>query len=475
MDERTRMHGLTLTTSTPPAPTGVGSLAGQTLVILGLARQGKALARFAATQGARVVASDLRSAESLQSTLAELSDLPITYVLGDHPLSLLEGADLLALSGGVPVDAPIVQAAQARGIRLTNDAFEFLVRCPAPTVGITGSAGKSTTTALVGAMGQADGRTTWVGGNFGNPLIAELGRIQSADLVVIELSSFQLEQFTRSPQTAAILNITPNHLDRHHTLAAYTAAKSNILRWQTASDVAVLPADSLAHLAPLTPGRVRHFGLDTAVQDGACLLDEQIVVRHGAREIQVCTTREIQLRGRHNLLNVLAAVTLADTVGISAEAMRLAIRNFTGIPHRLEPVARLDGVLYVNDSIATAPERALAALRAFSEPIILLAGGKDKDLPWAEWAAYVAQRVKLTILFGELAPTLASFLSPLTDRWLRVANLEAAVAVARAQAQAGDVVLLAPGGTSFDAYVDFAARGQHFRDLVRALATTTQG
>lgn len=469
------MNAMTSTTSAPTATTGGGALAGQTLVILGLARQGKALARFAAAQGARVVASDLRSAESLHATLAELTDLPITYVFGDHPLSLLEGADLLALSGGVPVDAPIVLAAQARGLRITNDAFEFLLRCPALAVGITGSAGKSTTTALLGAMCQADGRTTWVGGNFGNPLIAELEHIQAHDLVVIELSSFQLEQFTRSPQAAAILNITPNHLDRHHTMAAYTAAKTNILRWQTASDVAVLPDEGLAHLAGLTPGRVRYFSLETTVSDGACLLGEHVVVRNGGRETRVCSSEEILLRGRHNILNVLAAAALADAVGISAEAMRAAIRQFTGIPHRLEPIATLDGVLYINDSIATAPERALAALRAFSEPIILLAGGKDKDLPWAEWAAYVAQRARLILLFGELASTLAGYLSPLTDRWLRVANLDEAVSLAHTQAQPGDVVLLAPGGTSYDAYVDFAARGQHFRDLVHALTPAAQG
>ncbi len=450
---------------------GMGDpLAGRKLVILGLARQGKALARFAVACGAQVTISDVRSAAQLQAALQELADLPITYVLGEHSLSLLDGADVLAVSGGVPLETPIVQAARARSIRVTNDAQEFLLRCPAPVIGVTGSAGKSTTTTLTGALVQAGGRRTWVGGNLGNPLIADLGQIGPADVVVQELSSFQLELWQCSPQVAAILNVTPNHLDRHKTMEAYTAAKANIVRWQSRTDIALLPATGLDHLASVTAGRVRRFSIDEPVADGACVQRGWVVVRDGVRETPVCPVDEIPLRGAHNRLNALAAVALADCVGTPTEALREGLRNFRGLPHRLELVGEAVGVRYINDSIATAPERALAALHAFDEPLILLAGGRDKNLDWRTWAEVVPQRVRYVVLFGELAPLLAQHLRAMGERVQIALDLTEAVVAAQAQARPGDVVLLAPGGTSFDAYVDFAARGEHFRALVQALS-----
>ncbi|NJN55344.1 MAG: UDP-N-acetylmuramoyl-L-alanine--D-glutamate ligase, partial [Anaerolineae bacterium] len=201
------------------------ALTGKRLLILGLARQGKALARFATGVGAQVTVSDLRSPEKLQPDLAELRDLPIEWVLGEHPMTLLERTDILAISGGVPTDAPFVQAAWARGIPITNDEQEFMRRTPTDVIGITGSAGKTTTTALTGVMAQVAGRHTWVGGNIGRPLIADLHKMNEGDVVVQELSSFQLEIWEQSPPIAAVLNITPNHLDRHKTMTAYAQAK----------------------------------------------------------------------------------------------------------------------------------------------------------------------------------------------------------------------------------------------------------
>lgn len=449
--------------------TRVDALTGKRLVILGLARQGKALARFAVGRGASVVVSDLRSAETLASDLADISDIPVETVLGSHPNTLLDGADLLAISGGVPADAPLVRLAQARGIPVTNDSQEFLLRCPVPIIGITGAAGKSTTTSLVGAIGAASERQTWVGGNIGRPLLAALDEIGVDDLVVQELSSFQLEIWTHSPAVAAILNITPNHLDRHKTMEAYTQAKANILRYQTASDTALLPWRALAYLEPLVAGRLRHFSLDTAVPDGAFVRDGQVWLRDGARETAICSVSATPLRGEHNVLNVLAAVVLADTVGISAEAVRHGIRTFSGIRHRLETVAVLDSVTYVNDSIATAPERAIAALEAYDEPVILLAGGRDKDLDWAPWLNVVAEQATFVILFGELADMLERQMHGGPTPFARVDGLEAAVMLAQQRATPGTVVLLSPGGTSFDAYADFAARGDHFCQIVRML------
>lgn len=457
---------------------------GKKLVILGMARQGKALARFAAETGASVVVSDLRSAEILADSVAELRPFGVECVLGEHPLSLLDDADYLAVSGGVPLNVPIVRAARERGVVLTNDSLEFIKRTPAVTIGITGSAGKTTTTALTGAMGVSAERNTFIGGNIGRPLIGELAQMQPGDLVVQELSSFQLELWDRSPHVSAVTNITPNHLDRHKTMKAYANAKANILRYQTAEDISVLAADDpgAMALAGEGHGRLRTFSLDhpALVTDGACVQNGQIVLRNGQSETVVCGVDAIQLRGRHNIANVLTAVVLADSVGISAEIMAHAIAQFKGVEHRLELVATLDGVSWINDSIATAPERALAALNAFDEPLILLAGGKDKDMVWDAWAQRVHERVRHVILFGALAEQLEQTLSAINKnraknlphlQQTRVTTLAEAVEVAHDVAQSGDIVLLSPGGTSYDAYVDFAQRGAEFRALVHALAS----
>ena len=439
------------------------------LLILGLARQGKALAQFAVGERWRVTISDQRTTAQLTTDLAELADLPITYVLGGHPESMLDGVDVLALSGGVPADGPLAQAAVARGIRLTNDSLEFTRRCPAPTIGITGSAGKTTTTTLVGLMGQTAARRTWVGGNIGRPLISDLAEMTPSDVVVQELSSFQLELWDRSPEVAAVLNITPNHLDRHKTMATYSAAKANIVRHQTGAETAVLCADDTGAMAlqGLVRGRLRLFSQHQPVADGAFIRDGQIWLADGrGSETAVCSTAEVRLRGAHNLLNILAACTLADSVGLPTAAMREVIRTFGGVEHRLELVATKNGVQYINDSIATAPERALAGIAAVHEPIILLAGGKDKDMVWEEWAQVVRQRVKYVVLFGALADLLAEKLGDDFTAVGRAANLAEAVQIATAHATPGDVVLLSPGGTSYDAFRDFAERGELFRQLV---------
>lgn len=456
----------------------VDPLTGKRIVVLGLARQGQALARFAAYVGAEVIVSDLRSAATLAQPIEALSELDIEFVLGEHPMSLLEGTDVLALSGGVPLSAPIVVEAQRRGIQLTNDSQEFIRRTPAEVVGITGSAGKTTTTALTGRMSELGGRRTWVGGNIGRPLIGHLDEMEVEDLAVQELSSFQLEIWHQSPRVAAVLNITPNHLDRHQTMEAYIQAKANILRHQDPGGVAVLSVDDpgARALRPLVRGRLRTFSRREEVADGAFVRDGQIWLRNGVEQ-RVCSLAEIRLRGEHNVLNVLAAATLADSVGIPLDAIRQAATSFAGVAHRLEVVTTVGEVTYVNDSIATAPERALAAMDAFAEPLILLAGGKDKDLVWDEWVERVSQRVKQVVLFGELAPMLEERLQARRRQvkddsgpvLVRVNTLDEAVAEAVASACAGDVVLLSPGGTSFDAFRDFEERGEQFRGLVKAL------
>ncbi len=460
-------------------------LHGKHVVVMGFARQGQALARWLPTIGARVTVTDARSEEAFGQSLAPYRANGVAFILGEHPLSLLDDADVLCVSGGVPLTIPLVAEAFRRGVAVTNDAQLFLARCPARTIGITGSAGKTTTTSLVGAMCRAAGRVTHVGGNIGDVLLDVLPAIQPSDAVVMELSSFQLELVTASPPLAAILNITPNHLDRHGTLEAYTAAKANLIRFQGPDGLAILGRDDpgAAGLADLAPGRVVWFSAQEAVADGAYLDGDCLMVSGAAspdgRPQPVLRRADIPLRGAHNVLNALAACAIGGAAGIPPEALAAAIRTFQSVAHRLEVVRVRDGVTWVNDSIATAPERVLAALRSYDEPLILLLGGKDKNLPWDGLVALAVQKARAVVTFGAHGPVVAGMLRQAlacgaegmlaAERVRETVTLEEAVAVAAGLARPGDVVLLSPGGTSYDAYRDFEERGAHFRALVNAL------
>ncbi len=465
----------------------------QRVVILGGARQGTALAHYLVAQGAQVTLSDLKHAHELD--LQPLAGLPVRFVLGEHPLSLLDECDLLCLSGGVPTDLPIVQEARRRGIPLSNDAGLFLDACPTPVIGITGSAGKTTTTTLVGEMLKADdpGRAVWVGGNIGNPLISDLDRIQPGDRVVMELSSFQLELMNRSPHIACITNITPNHLDRHGTLEAYIAAKRRILDFQSPDDWRVLSADNsiTAALGGEGASTLWFSTRGRPAEDGAWV-DEAGNLRvrlscasspelHTAEGAVICHRREVLLMGDHNIANILAAAAICAIAGASVDAMRRVATTFRGVPHRLQLIAEHDGVRWYDDSIATAPERLVAALKCFDQPVILLCGGRDKHLPWEEAARVMLERCKAIILFGEMGPLVAEHLThqrgagSAPAQWVIVPDLRTAVHKAHGLAQRGDVVLLSPGGTSYDAFKDFAERGERFREWVNEILTAAQG
>lgn len=446
-------------------------------MILGLARQGKALARYLAENGASVVVSDLKGPDQLTAATSELADLELEYELGGHPDRLLEDADALALSGGVPATIPLAQQALDQGLSVINDSQVFLEACPARTVGITGSAGKSTTTALLGQMAKAAGRTTWVGGNIGRPLLKDLGEISAEDTAILELSSFQLELMHRSPQIAALLNVTPNHLDRHKTMEAYTAAKARILQYQSDDDVAVLGHDDPVAwgLRDRVRGRLLSFGLKEPPQgEGAFLRGSELWLQNQSKQDRILDRNELGLRGEHNVLNGLAASALAMALELPLPAIQQALRSFTGLPHRLELVSTKNGVRWVNDSIATTPERAVAGLRAFEAPLVLLAGGRDKGLDWEPLAAAALEHCRHVIAFGECGQTIVRAVHEARGEAEQpglslVTGLEQAVAQAAELAQRGEVVLLSPGGTSFDQYVDFEARGEHFSELVRSL------
>lgn len=467
---------------------GRDDLAGKKVVVFGFGRQGKALARWLPTVGAEVAVTDSRSAKELG---LRRRDYPgVRFHLGRHSYEILNGARCICVSGGVPLDLPILQLARNRSIPLSNDAQLFLERCPAPIIGITGSAGKTTTTALVAKIVERAGYKVWLGGNIGNPLIEELSKIRADDIVVMELSSFQLELMTQSPQVAAVLNLTPNHLDRHGTFERYAAAKANILRHQRANDVAVLGWDDTGgkSLEPLVKGELLAFSMYEMAPDGAFMLGSRLIVAGSASfdagPHVVCEREDIPLRGDHNVLNVLAACAIAgsmglaiDRPGVAPEVMQRAICDFQPVEHRLESVRVVGGVTWVNDSIATAPERLLAALASYDEPLVLLIGGEDKDLPWEAAILAALQKARHIVIFGkdgekQVATKVMNLLDKMrvgVARISRALTLADAVQRAAEVAEAGDIVLLSPGGTSYDTYSDFAERGEHFRQLVTQL------
>jgi UDP-N-acetylmuramoylalanine--D-glutamate ligase len=464
------------------------ALQGKRVLVLGFARQGQALAQWLPTMGAKVVVNDSRSAENF--TIYP-DDYPNTqFFFGGHPEEALRRVDMVCVSGGVPLDNPLVELAIEKGIPLSNDAQLFMERCPAPIIGITGSAGKTTTTTLVGQIIKNAGYNTWIGGNIGNVLLYELPKINVQDVVVMELSSFQLEIMSVSPQVGVVLNITPNHLDRHKTMEAYIRAKAQIIANQKVNDIAVLCEDdsNSIGLESIVPSDIVTFSMRKMVSDGAFLAGERLILAGSASWDNsphvLCEKKDIPLRGDHNVLNVLAACAIAgslglatDRPGIEPEIMGRTIREFQAVAHRLEIVRVMNGATYINDSIATAPERLLAALKSFNEPLVLLLGGADKDLPWEQVTLIALQKARHIVLFGksgekqvgDKVQKLLRLRGANQEVFSRVETLDEAVKRAHEVAKTGDVVLLSPGGTSYDAYKDFEERGEHFRKLVNAL------
>ena len=491
----------------------------RTILILGLARQGLALCRYFVAEGANVTVSDAAPAKKLGAELAALNGLPVRLALGGHPESLLDGCDLLCLSGGVPAQLPIVQETIRRGIRLSNDSLLTLQLAPCPVVAITSSSGKTTTTTLVGEMLRrtfaGTGCVVHVGGNIGMPLLDRLASVGKDDLIVLELSSFQLEIFDPAiaygsleavgPDVAAVLNITPNHLDRHSSMHAYTDAKLNLLRHLKPSSQVVVSGDDpvtqrLGVESAMWDGLPTEWALDELLADErsrlAATLKPPIFFGRQCRLAQqnlgegawmegdsliyanqpFCDREDVRLRGEHNISNLLAAAAISGAVGASLAAIGEVASTFTGVPHRLEEVSRAGGVSWINDSIATAPERAIAGLRVFApgeQTLILLAGGKDKNLPWEGFAEETLRRVNFLIGFGQLGPIIvqkvrewAAFRRVASPESAIVTRLDEAVQLAGQIVRPGTVVLLSPGGTSYDAYRNFEERGEHFRGLV---------
>ena len=453
---------------------------GKRVLILGAARQGLALARWLSIHDAKVTLSDKRSEDELRLARESLSEFGITWALGGHSLELLDTTDVLCLSGGVPLTLPIVAEAISRGIPVSNDSQIFMEAVPCKTVGITGSAGKTTTTTLVGNTAKlAYGDKAYVGGNIGDPLINYVDNMKADDVAILEISSFQLDQMTISPNVAAILNVTPNHLDRHGTMEAYTAAKARILEFQSKDDVAILGHDDKGawSLRNKVHGKLLTFSMNELDEglNGTYLHDGLLNLRDGDAYLPLMLRENIKLRGDFNVQNVLAAFVVGHAAGFPLDAMLEAVDEFRGVSHRLELVRELNGVRWYNNSIATAPERTIAVIHAFDEPIVLMLGGRDKNLPWEELMQLANERVDHVVTFGEAAEKIQKTvdslgLGKMRFTLSRVNGLHEAVLKAAEVAEAGDVVLLSPGGTSFDEFKDFEERGERFRTWVHELS-----
>jgi UDP-N-acetylmuramoylalanine--D-glutamate ligase len=454
---------------------------GRSILVIGAARQGLALARFLSRRGAKVTLNDKRSPEQMVEARQATGDLPIKWVLGHHDLEILDGIDLVCLSGGVPLTLPIVQEAARRGIPLSNDSQVFLQAVPCRTIGITGSAGKTTTTTLLGRMAQDAIKPpvkVWIGGNIGLPLVEYLDEINPSDTVILELSSFQLEQMTKVPDISAVLNVTPNHLDRHGTFQNYLEAKARMLDFQTAGGTAILSRDDPGSwgLAPRVHGLLVTFGLNQPQDacEGTFYKDNYLCLKTNAGVVEIMPESVIRLRGKHNLQNVLAACAIAHSAGFPISSMITGVTDFTGVAHRLEYVRKFKGATWYNDSIATAPERTMAAIRSFEEPLVLMLGGRDKNLPWEDLADLVHSRVDHVVVFGEASGKILNALGGVNPgcRPYSIAHsekLEGAVEAAAGVASEGDVILLSPGGTSYDQFKDFEERGEFFRKWVNSL------
>jgi UDP-N-acetylmuramoylalanine--D-glutamate ligase len=453
---------------------------GKRILILGAARQGLATLRYLLKNGASLIVNDQKPASEFEQLQLEFRNQSIQWEFGGHPISLLTNIDEVVISGGIPLTLPLIKEAVKRGIKLTNDSQIFMQSVKAKVIGITGSAGKTTTTTLVGEIAKCavePGQHVWVGGNIGYPLIDHLEEIKAADLVVTELSSFQLELMTLSPHIAAILNITPNHLDRHENMEAYIQAKSQILQYQSIEDSAILNCEdpTTMELIPLVCGHLFTFGRQTYHDNPGTSLDQDyLVFSEAANKVKIMHRCEVGLMGDHNLLNALAASAIGFAAGFPANAIRAGIQSVKSIPHRLEWIREWRGSNWYNDSIATAPERTMAAIRSFDQSILLMLGGRDKKLPWKDLANLIHLKVKKVVLFGEAADLISHAIGePKSGQYplmiIKCDKFDSAVGKAAEIVEKGDVVLLSPGCTSFDEFRDFEARGLRFSELVKAL------
>jgi UDP-N-acetylmuramoylalanine--D-glutamate ligase len=444
---------------------------GKRVLVVGLGKSGVACALFLEARGARVTVSDAKSEDQLCNEIPALLDRGVTVETGKHGERTFRDQDLIVVSPGVPGDVGPLQHARRLGIPVIGE-IELTARfLQGNIVAITGSNGKTTTTTLTGEIIASGGRKTLVGGNIGTPAITFVEQSSPDTWVVLEISSIQLESIeTFRPHISAILNVTPDHLDRHGSMENYIAAKTRIFENQGADDYAVLNADSeiCRRLAEGLKPQVLWFSRQNAVQRGAYVRGGTILHRD-REEVEIMPVEEIALKGAHNVENVLAAVAIGMAAGVEPAAIRRAVKDFRAVEHRLEYVATLRGVQYYNDSKATNVDATIKALQSFPANIHLILGGKDKGSDYSELNALIAERVKRVYTIGAAAAKIESQIGA-SAPVISALTLESAVGKAADLAVEGDIVLLAPACASFDQFPSYEHRGRAFKELVQSLA-----
>ncbi|MGH7151316.1 MAG: UDP-N-acetylmuramoyl-L-alanine--D-glutamate ligase [Planctomycetota bacterium] len=438
---------------------------------LGLFGGGAAAARYLLRRGARVLVTDLRSPGELRESIASLEGWDVEYRVGGHRIEDFRGADLVVANPAVPLDSPYLAAARESAGIVTTECELAAWERPRSVVAVTGTNGKSTTTSLLGAILRTAGLAVWVGGNLGRSLLDDLEEVGPEHRIVLEVSSYQLESLAAPPgwpRTAVVTNLTPDHLDRHGSFEAYAEAKARVLLQQGPGDALVLPASDpiLSGWAGRARGRVLSFG-PRAGEPGVAVEGERLLWRAGGRECLLLPAGAVPLPGRFNLLNAAAAAAAALDLGVEPPAVAEGIRGFRGLDHRLQFLGVRRGIRIYDNAVSTVPESTISALRSVEPPLLLIAGGRSKNLPLGELAREAASRARAIFLYGAAAEELAREIVAAGGAPPRLAGtLEEALGHAFAQASAGDALLYSPAFASFDQYRNFAERAAEFRRLV---------
>ena len=453
----------------------VDSLRNKTVAVLGVGVSNTPLVRLLLQNGVSVAVCDKRTRQQMGALADELERGGCTLRLGPDYLEGLH-EDVIFRTPGLRPDMPQIAAAVSGGSVLTSEMEAFFQVCPCPIIAVTGSDGKTTTTTIIAELLKAAGKTVWLGGNIGHPLLCDADRMRPEDYAVLELSSFQLMTMERSPHIAVVTNLAPNHLDMHRDMAEYVAAKENIFRHQRPGDIAVFNADNgiTAEQSSRAVGRSRLFSRQSEPRDGVFLRGEDIVCRSTAGERVIMTTADIKIPGVHNVENYMAAIAAVDGL-VPDDIIRDFARSFGGVEHRIELVRTYKGVRYYNDSIASSPSRTIAGLRSFRERVILIAGGYDKHIPYEPLAPEITAHVKNLVLMGATGPRIEKAVREdpnFNEAELPIQhadNMQHAVELARACAKPGDIIILSPASASFDLYPNFEVRGREFKSIVNAL------
>ena len=450
-------------------------LRGRKIAVLGLGVSNRPLVRLLLSHGCTVTGCDRTPREKLDEEVLELEQAGCTLSLGEGYLEGIE-AELVFRTPGMHPDNPALVGLRERGAEITSEMEVFFELCPCHTIAVTGSDGKTTTTTLISQLLKQEGRRVFLGGNIGTPLLSQIPRMEPQDYAVVELSSFQLLDMRRSAQRAVITNLAPNHLDVHRDMQEYIDAKKNVFRFQQPGDLLVLNADNAitSAMAGEGPGRTHWFSRQRAVENGVYLEDDQIYLARDGKAEAVLDPREILLPGIHNVENYMTAIAATEGL-VSKESIRQVARSFGGVEHRIELVRVRDGVRFYNDSIASSPSRTIAGLRSFPEPVILIAGGYDKHIPYEVLGPEICAHVKHLFLTGATAEKIHRAVvesveyQPGKPEITRVEEFEDCIRAAAAAAQPGDVVLMSPASASFDRFKNFMVRGETFKKIVEEL------